>query len=480
MNSKASKTQDTEIDLPDLSDLAIRADLADYSPVRGCMVIKPYGYAIWELIQKELDGRIKECGHENAYFPLFIPESFLKKEAEHVEGFAPECAVVTHAGGQKLEEPLVVRPTSETIIYHMFSKWIHSWRDLPYSINQWANVVRWEMRTRLFLRTTEFLWQEGHTAHATAEEASNEAKRMLGVYHEFMTNILALSPLIGEKTDSERFAGAHKTYSLEVLLRDGKILQAGTSHHLGQGFAKAFGIKFQSKNNEIELAHLTSWGVSTRLIGAIILGHQDEKGLILPPKVAPYQVVIIPIYKTEEQKQVVLDECELIQKELKFHGIRVKFDHNDQITPGAKFNMWELKGAPLRVQVGPRDIENKVVEIARRDTQTKHRDIPRIGLAERINLLLTEIQSDLLERNKTWREANTRDLDKLEDIGNVLDKDGGFLRVHWSGLAEDEAKIKDGTKATIRVKPFEPLEAGGKCIASGKDSLSRVYIGRAY
>ncbi|MDX1920647.1 MAG: proline--tRNA ligase [Candidatus Caenarcaniphilales bacterium] len=471
---------ETNKEIVDLSDLAIRADLADYSPVRGCMVIKPYGYSIWELIQKELDARIKECGHQNAYFPLFIPESFIKKEADHIDGFAPECAVVTHAGGQKLEEPLVVRPTSETIIYHMFSKWIRSWRDLPYSINQWANVVRWEMRTRLFLRTTEFLWQEGHTAHATAEDANREARRMLNVYYDLMTNILALSPVVGEKTDSERFAGAHKTYSLEILLRDGKILQAGTSHHLGQGFAEAFGIKYQNKDNQLESVHLTSWGVSTRLIGAIILGHQDDKGLILPPRVAPFQVVIIPIYKNEEQKTNVMQECDQIFIELKQLGIRVKFDDNDQITPGAKFNNWELKGVPLRVQVGPRDVENKVVELARRDTQTKLKDIPRIGLGERINVLLDDIQDALLERNKQWREENTRDIDSFDDINKVLDEKGGFLRAHWCGSAEHEAQIKEKTKATIRIKPFEAIDPDGKCIVSGSPSPSRVYIGRAY
>lgn len=464
----------------DLSDLAIKAGLADYSPVRGCMVIKPYGYAIWELIQKELDKRIKDCGHENAYFPLFIPESFIKKEEDHIEGFAPECAVVTHAGGEKLEEPLVVRPTSETIIYHMFSKWIQSWRDLPYSINQWANVVRWEMRTRLFLRTTEFLWQEGHTAHATAEEADAEARRMLGVYEEFMNNVLALAPLVGEKTESERFAGAHKTYSLEVLLRDGKVLQAGTSHHLGQGFAKAFDIKFQNQNNELEHANLTSWGVSTRLIGAIILGHQDEKGLILPPNVAPYQVVVIPIYKNDEQKEKVHDECQAIQKELKALGIRCKVDYNDQVTPGVKFNEWELKGAPLRIHIGPRDIENKVVEIARRDTLTKTRDVARLRLGETINALLLEVQDALYQRNLKWREENTQEVDKFEDISKVLDKQGGFLKVHWCGSREHETQIKDQTKATIRVKPFENIDGNGKCIVSGDDSETRVFIGRAY
>ncbi len=466
----------------DLSDLAIRADLADYSPVRGCMVIKPYGYAIWELIQKELDGRIKECGHQNAYFPLLIPESFLKKEAEHVEGFAPECAVVTHAGGSKLEEPLVIRPTSETIIYHMFSKWIKSWRDLPYCINQWANVVRWEMRTRLFLRTTEFLWQEGHTAHASAEDADREARRMLDVYFDFMTKVLALSPLIGQKSDSERFAGADKTFSLEVLLRDGKILQAGTSHHLGQGFAKAFEIQFQNKNNEPEYVHLTSWGVSTRLIGAIILGHQDESGLILPPKVAPIQVIAIPIYKSADEREKVLNECDAIVGELKKLGIRAKVDANEQTSPGAKFNEWELKGVPIRVQIGPRDIENNQVELVRRDLKQKIKNVSREGLSERITLMLDEIQESLFQRNHSWREENTFEANSLEELNKRLDEKGGFGKIHWCGSAEHEAKIKEIAKATIRVRPFEEAksEEAGNCIVSGNPSPSRVYVGRAY
>lgn len=464
----------------DLSELALKADLADYSPVRGCMVIKPYGYAIWELIQKELDLRIKECGHENAYFPLFIPESFLKKEAEHVEGFAPECAVVTHAGGQKLEEPLVIRPTSETIIYHMFAKWIRSWRDLPLSINQWANVVRWEMRTRLFLRTTEFLWQEGHTAHATHEEADVEALRMQQVYYDFMTKVLALDPIIGQKSDSERFAGAEKTYSLEVLLRDGKILQAGTSHCLGQGFAKAFEIQFQNSNNQLEFVHLTSWGVSTRLIGAIIMGHLDEKGIILPPSVAPIQAIIIPIYKTEEEKNLVLDECQNIARELKLLGIRHKIDNNDQMSPGAKFNQWELKGVPLRVQIGPRDVQNKQAELVRRDKNEKLKGIERLGLGEKIQSLLLEIQNYLYERQRNWREENTYESDSLEDLKQKLEEKGGFAKIHWNGKAETENKLKELTKATIRVKAFNEPSDKGKCLISGEESLGRVYIGRAY
>jgi prolyl-tRNA synthetase len=477
MTNQASSTLNQTLDL---SDLALKAGLADYSPVRGCMVIKPYGYAIWELIQKELDHRIKECGHENAYFPLFIPESFLKKEAEHVEGFAPECAVVTHAGGEKLEEPLVVRPTSETIIYHMFGKWIRSWRDLPYSINQWANVVRWEMRTRLFLRTTEFLWQEGHTAHATEDDADAEARRMLDVYYDLLTNVLALSPVIGQKSDSERFAGAQKTYSLEVLLRDGKILQAGTSHYLGQGFAKAFEIKFQNKDNEMEFAHLTSWGVSTRLIGAIIMGHQDESGLILPPKVAPIQAVIIPIYRKEEERDKVLVECNEIARELKMLGIRYKIDANDQVTPGAKFNEWELKGVPVRIQIGPRDIDNKVVELVRRDKKEKIKDVPRLGLGEQVNALLLEIQANLFARNAKWRKENTVDINSMEELNKFLDEKGGFARVHWCGSAEQEKQIKEQAKATLRVIAFDEPAEEGKCIVSGEPSKARIYAGRAY
>jgi prolyl-tRNA synthetase len=472
--------QESSLQAADLSELAIKADLADYSPVRGCMVIKPYGYAIWELIQKELDSRIKECGHQNAYFPLLIPESFLKKEAEHVEGFAPECAVVTHAGGEKLEEPLVVRPTSETIIYHMFGKWIRSWRDLPYSINQWANVVRWEMRTRLFLRTTEFLWQEGHTAHASHEEADTEARRMLNVYHEFMQTVLALSPVVGQKSDSERFAGAEKTYSLEVLLRDGKILQAGTSHYLGQGFAKAFGIQFQNKENEIEYAHLTSWGVSTRLIGAIILGHMDDKGLILPPAVAPYQAVIIPIYRKEEEVDKVIAECKAVAAELKALGIRHKIDINDQTTPGAKFSEWELKGVPIRIQIGPRDVDNKVVELVRRDIKEKIKDVPRLGLGEKINALLLEIQNDLLKRNELWREENTYEVNSIDELNKKLDEKGGFAKIHWCGEHEHEKFIKEKTKATIRVKSFDEKDEVGKCIVSEAPSSHRVFAGRAY
>lgn len=465
----------------DLSDLALKAGLADYSPVRGCMVIKPYGYAIWENIQGELNKKFKDCGHENAYFPMLIPDSFLKKEAEHVEGFAPECAVVTHAGGEQLEEPLVLRPTSETIIYHMFSKWIRSWRDLPYSINQWANVVRWEKRTRLFLRTTEFLWQEGHTAHADAEDAEREAKRMLGVYEKFMTEHLALAPVVGRKTKSESFAGAERTYSLEVLLRDGKILQAGTSHYLGQSFAKAFDIKFQDKNNQIEHAHLTSWGVSTRLIGALILGHKDELGLILPPKVAPIQIVIIPIYKQEADKVKVMAACDSIFEELKAEGLRVKLDDNDQVNPGYKFNEWELKGVPLRIQIGARDIDSGTVELVRRDNKQKIKNFPREKVNKlELSLILDEIQQALYKRNLEWRESNTSEANSIDEINSILDERGGFVKVYLKDSSQEEDKLKELTKATIRVKTFEESNAEGKSVISGESCNGRYYAGRAY
>lgn len=463
----------------DLSELALQAGLADYSPVKGCMVIKPYGYKIWELIQKELDSKIKEAGYDNAYFPLLIPESYLKKEADHVEGFAPECAVVTHAGGEKLEEPLVIRPTSETIIYQMYSKWIKSWRDLPFGINQWANVLRWEKRTRLFLRTTEFLWQEGHTAHATQSDANETALQMLNVYYKFMTEFLALAPIIGEKTANERFAGAQSTYSLEVLLRDGKILQAGTSHYLGDNFAKAFDIQYQDENNELQYAHLTSWGVSTRLIGAIIMGHKDELGLVLPPKVAPYEVVIIPIYKKNQDTQSIINECNIIYKQLKELGIRVYVDDNDQFSPGYKFNEWELKGAPLRIHIGPKDIENNCVELARRDTREKFRGVSRDTLPDTIQKLLIEIQNNLYSNQLQWQQNNTHDAGSIEEMNEILNKQGGFIKAHWCGNSTHEQQIKEKTKATIRVIPFGDGDPG-QCIISGNPSEKAVYMGRAY
>jgi prolyl-tRNA synthetase len=461
------------------TDIVQQAELADYAPVKGCMVIKPYGYALWERIQGALDGMIKETGHQNAYFPLLIPESFLKKEAQHVEGFAPECAVVTHGGGKKLEEPLIVRPTSETIINHMFSKWVQSWRDLPLLINQWANVVRWEMRTRLFLRTLEFLWQEGHTAHATADEAEAEAKQMLEVYRTLAEDWLALPVLTGEKTERERFAGAVRTYCIEALMRDGKALQAGTSHFLGQNFAKAFDIKYQSKEGGLEFVWQTSWGVSTRLIGAIILGHGDDKGLILPPKVAPIQVVIVPIYKTDEEKASVFACCERIAAELK-PSVRVHFDNRDNYTPGFKFNHWEQKGVPIRLNIGPKDVAQNVVEIARRDTREKIRGVAQASVANEIAGLLIAIQKNIFNSALEYRKANTHFAKDYAEMKELLDKKAGFVEAYFDGTSDDEAKIKEETKATVRVVPFNQDNEPGKCLFTGRATSKKVIFARAY
>jgi len=468
----------------DLADLILEADLADYSPVKGCMVIKPYGYAIWELIQKELDQRIKSYGHKNAYFPLFIPESFLQKEADHVEGFSPECAFVTHAGGNKLEENLVIRPTSETIIYHMFSKWIRSWRDLPYSVNQWANVVRWEMRTRLFLRTTEFLWQEGHTAHASPKEAQIEALTMQNMYLEFLQNILALAPIAGEKTELESFAGAKETYSLEVLLKDGKILQAATSHNLGVNFAKAFEIKYQNKENKLEYAHLCSWGASTRLIGAIVLGHRDQNGLVLPPKIAPVQIIIIPIYKNLEDKNKVLEKSFQIKTQLENNfDFRVEIDLDEQLNPGSKFYRYELKGVPIRINLGIKDLKNKTVEVFRRDLAKKYKDLPEEKLPQFVKDLLEKIQKNLYQKNLKFREENTYFCkDSLEELNNRLDQQGGFAKIYWSGEQSEERLLKKIAKATIRTKLKTKAQdlLDKTCLISGKPAKDQVYVGRAY
>ena len=403
-----------------LTDIALNAQLADYSPVKGCMVIRPYGYAIWENIKAILDKMIKDTGHENAYFPMLIPESFLQKEAEHVEGFAPECAVVTHAGGKELTEKYVLRPTSETIINHMFAKWISSYRDLPLKINQWANVVRWEMRTRLFLRTTEFLWQEGHTCHASFDEAQEETLLMLSKYKELLEEHLAVPVHTGMKTESEKFAGAHSTYSIEALMRDGKALQAGTSHNLAQNFAKAFETKFTTENNQQDFAYQTSWGVSTRLIGAVIMGHHDEIGLVLPPRIAPYQVVIVPILKKNDENTLVLTEAKKIIEELKALNISYKLDDRDNISQGIKFNEYEQKGVPIRLVVGPKDLENGFVEIHRRDTKSKEKDIPRAGIAERLKSLLDTIQKDLLQRALDYRKAQGEIIFKLLKLSSSL------------------------------------------------------------
>ena len=461
------------------TDTILQTELADYAPVKGCMIIRPYGYALWEQIQRALDDMIKATGHSNAYFPLFIPESFINKEKAHVEGFAPECAVVTHGGGKKLEEPLIVRPTSETIINHMFSKWIQSWRDLPMLINQWANVVRWEMRTRLFLRTLEFLWQEGHTAHATADEAEAEARMILGLYQQLAEDWLALPVLTGAKTERERFAGAERTYCIEAMMRDGKALQAGTSHYLGQNFAKAFEIQFQNKDGNLEHVYQTSWGVSTRLVGAIVLGHGDEKGLILPPKVAPIQVVIVPIYKTDAEKETVTAKCLEIAAALKGTA-RVHFDDRDNYTPGFKFNHWEQKGVPVRVNIGPKDVANNVVEIARRDTGEKIRNVSQVSLPNEIAGLLLQIQKNIFDRALKFRQDNTIQVETYDQLKKALDEKNLFVETYWAGSNEDEAKIKDETKATIRCILFEPAAQEGKCMYTGAMTRTRAVFARSY
>ena len=474
------------------NELVIKADLAETSAVRGCMVIKPYGYAIWEKMQAELDRMFKETGHVNAYFPLFIPKSFLSKEAEHVEGFAKECAVVTHhrlkqdPNGQglivdpeaKLEEELVVRPTSETIIWNTYRNWIQSYRDLPLLINQWANVVRWEMRTRLFLRTAEFLWQEGHTAHSTEKEAIEEAERMLHVYADFAENFMAVPVWRGLKSANERFAGAIETYCIEALMQDGKALQAGTSHFLGQNFAKAFDVTFVNKENQQEHVWATSWGVSTRLMGALIMTHSDDNGLVLPPNLAPYQVVIVPIYRNEEQLQAVSEKVKEITAKLRAMGITVKYDDNDQKKPGWKFAEYELKGVPVRLAMGARDLENGTVEVARRDTLTKE-TVSMEGIEVFIRNLLNEIQANVFQKALDYRTAMTREVDSYDDFKVEIEK-GGFLLCHWDGTPETEEKIKDDTKATIRCIPLEGDKTPGVCMVTGKPSAQRVVFARAY
>jgi prolyl-tRNA synthetase len=461
------------------TDTVIQSELADYSPVKGCMVIRPYGYALWENIQRSLDQMIKDSGHQNAYFPMLIPESFMTKEKEHVEGFAPECAVVTHGGGKKLEEPLFVRPTSETIINYMFAKWTQSWRDLPILINQWANVVRWEMRTRLFLRTTEFLWQEGHTAHATEQEAEEEAKRCLEMYRDFAENWMALPVLTGEKTAAERFAGAVRTYCIEAMMRDGKALQAGTSHFLGQNFAKAFNIQFQSAGGGLEFAWQTSWGVSTRLVGALVMGHGDEKGLILPPKLAPYQVVIVPIYKSDDEKAKVIEHCEKLKNELK-SSVRVHLDARDQYTPGWKFNHWEQKGVPLRLNIGPRDMANNVVEIARRDNGEKMRGVSQEGLAAELTKLLDTVQKAIYDRALAYRKENTKQAKNHAELKSILESGNYFVEGHWCESPVCEANVKEETKATIRLIPFDGRDSSGDCVGCDKPSKLKVVFARSY
>ncbi len=473
-------------------DLVIKADLAENSAVRGCMVIKPYGFAIWEKMQRQLDDMFKETGHLNAYFPLFIPKSYLSREADHVEGFAKECAVVTHyrlkndPNGSgvivdpeaKLEEELVVRPTSETIIWSTFKNWIQSYRDLPLLINQWANVIRWEMRTRLFLRTTEFLWQEGHTAHSTSEEAIEETERMINIYSEFAEKYMAMPVIKGFKSESERFAGAIDTYTIEALMQDGKALQSGTSHFLGQNFAKAFDVQFADQTGKLEYVWATSWGVSTRLIGALIMSHSDDNGLVLPPKLAPYQVVIVPIYRNAEQLQLVNEKVAGIVQKLKALGISVKYDNADNKKPGWKFSEYELKGVPVRLAIGARDLENNTIEVARRDTLTKE-TLSCDGIEDHIKKLLDEIQENIYKKALDFRASQTREVNSYDDFKKEIEK-GGFLLCHWDGTAETEELIKNETKATIRCIPLEGDKTPGKCIVTGKPSKQRVIFARAY
>ena len=474
------------------NDLVTKADLAEHSAVRGCMVIKPYGYSIWEKMQAALDKMFKDTGHTNAYFPLFIPKSFFSKEASHVEGFATECAVVTHyrlkndGNGNiivdpdaKLEEELIVRPTSETIIWNTYKGWIQSYRDLPILVNQWANVVRWEMRTRLFLRTAEFLWQEGHTAHATSEEAVIEAEKMLEVYADFAENWLAVPVIKGIKTANERFAGALETYCIEALMQDGKALQAGTSHFLGQNFAMAFDVKFANKEGKLDYVWATSWGVSTRLMGALIMAHSDDQGLVLPPKLAPIQVVIVPIYKGDEEFAKISAVADDLVKALKQKGISVKYDDRDTQRPGFKFAEYELKGVPVRVALGGRDLENGTAELARRDTKTKE-TVNREGMADRIELLLEEIQANIYQKAFKFREESTTEANSYEEFKEILDTKAGFVSAHWDGSPETEQKIKEETKATIRCIPLNNKLEEGVCIYSGKPSKQRVLFARAY
>ncbi len=475
------------------NDLVIKADLAENSAVRGCMVIKPYGYAIWEKMQAQLDKMFKATGHSNAYFPLFIPKSFFSKEAAHVEGFAKECAVVTHYRlkndpegkgvvidpDAKLEEELIIRPTSETIIWNTYKNWIQSYRDLPLLLNQWANVVRWEMRTRLFLRTTEFLWQEGHTAHATKNEAIDETLKIVDLYAQFAEDFMAMPVIKGTKTETERFAGAIDTYAIEALMQDGKALQSGTSHFLGQNFAKAFDVKFTDKTGKLDLVWATSWGVSTRLMGALIMAHSDDNGLVLPPKLAPFQVVIVPIYKGKEQLDGLSKTALRIKQELEKEDISVKFDDRDTHKPGWKFAEYELKGVPVRLALGPRDLENGTIEVARRDTLEKQ-TIPQDNIAGYVKNLLEDIQQGIYNKALQFRKENTFEVNEYEEFKDIINDKGGFVLAHWDGSTETELKIKNETKATIRCIPLDAPEEEGKCILTGKPSKRRVLFAKAY
>jgi len=474
------------------NDLVVKTDLAEQSPVRGCMVIKPYGYAIWEKMQAELDKEFKKTGVQNAYFPMLIPKSFLSKEAEHVKGFAKECAVVTHYRlkasedgnsvvvdpAAKLDEELIIRPTSETIIWNTYRGWIHSWRDLPIMCNQWCNVMRWEMRTRPFLRTSEFLWQEGHTAHATKEEAEQEAQTMLKVYADFAEKWMAVPVLQGVKSETERFAGALDTYTIEAMMQDGKALQSGTSHFLGQNFAKSFDVQFLNKENKPDYVWATSWGVSTRLMGALIMVHSDDNGLVLPPKLAPIQVVIVPIYKGDEQRKAISDKLQPVITKMQELGISVKFDDSDNKRPGFKFADYELKGVPVRLVMGGRDLENNTIEIMRRDTLDKE-NVSFDGIVERVQTLLDDIQRNLFEKARAYRDAHIFECDNYDEFKERV-KDGGFFLCHWDGTAETEAKIKEDTQATIRCVPFDYEQTEGIDMVSGKPSKHRVIIARSY
>ena len=476
------------------NELVVKADLAENSGVRGCMVIKPYGYAIWEKMQAELDRMFKETGHQNAYFPLFVPKSMFEAEEKNAEGFAKECAIVTHYRlkndpdkpgklivdpNAKLEEELIVRPTSEAIIWSTYKGWVQSYRDLPLLINQWANVVRWEMRTRLFLRTAEFLWQEGHTAHATKIEAIEESEKMMNVYADFAQNFMAIPVVKGLKTETERFAGAEETYCIEALMQDGKALQAGTSHFLGQNFAKAFDVKFANSEGKQEYVWGTSWGVSTRLMGALVMTHSDDKGLVLPPNLAPIQVVIVPIYKSEEQLEAITNKVTALSADLRKIGVSVKFDDRTTQKPGFKFAEWELKGVPVRIAVGPKDLENNTFEVARRDNLTKE-VVSGDGIEKYIQGLLAQIQIDLFDKALAYRESHITEVNNFEEFKSVLDQKGGFLAAHWDGTAETEEKIKELTKATIRCIPLDRKEESGSCVFTGNPSVGRVFFAKAY
>ena len=460
--------------------LVLKAELADYAPVRGCMVVRPYGWAIWENMTAALDRRFKETGHVNAAFPTLIPMSFFEKEKEHFEGFSPELAVVTIGGGEKLEEPLAVRPTSETIIGYMYAKWIKSWRDLPVLINQWGSVLRWELRTKLFLRTAEFYWQEGHTAHATSEEAMAETYRMLDVYADFAINEVGVPVIKGRKSETEKFAGAMMSTSIEGMMQDKRALQAGTSHYLGQNFAKQFDMQYLDRNNTLQFCETTSWGLSTRMIGAMIMVHGDDQGLVIPPRIAPTQVVVIPIYKNDAEKTQVLEVADRVFKELKAEGIRVKLDDREEVTPGFKYNDWELRGVPLRVEIGPRDVEKGSVALARRDMPGKAGKsfVPQAGLANAVSNMLTEIQSALLAKATTFRDANIHDPRDYEDLKQIVQD--GWALAWWCGSAECEAKVKEDTKASTRNIPFDQPGGTGTCVVCGKPADKKVYFARAY